>query len=221
MKVSWRSEIALLAIILAMFVLAIAGWASAPERIPIHWNIQGQVDRYAGKAVGLLMPPAVALALYLLFLIVPRIDPFKASYPSFTGAYNAVRLSVISLLAVLSGVTHLWVHGRPIVMSTVFPLLFGGLFIILGNYLGKLRPNWFIGIRTPWTLTSRTAWAKTHRLGGWLFIATGLISILADVLFNRWAYYFLLASVTASAIVSFLYSYLVWRKAPDRKARDA
>nr|WP_240432122.1 MULTISPECIES: SdpI family protein [Geobacillus thermoleovorans group] len=34
------------------------------------------------------------------------------------------------------------------------------------------------GIRTPWTLASETVWHKTHRLGGKVFTAMGILSML-------------------------------------------
>mgnify|MGYP000052596555 CR=1 FL=1 len=54
-------------------------------------------------------------------------------------------------------------------------------FAVVGGLMGKIRPNWFVGIRTPWTLTSKVAWVRTHRLGGWLFVAQGLLFVLSGL----------------------------------------
>jgi uncharacterized membrane protein len=53
-------------------------------------------------------------------------------------------------------------------------LLVGGLLILAGNVLGKLRPNHVVGIRTPWTLASDRVWDQTHRFAGFVLVATGL-----------------------------------------------
>ena len=49
------------------------------------------------------------------------------------------------------------------------------LFIVIGNFMSKIRPNWFVGVRTPWTLSSKLSWDKTHRLAGWLFMLMGAV----------------------------------------------
>lgn len=48
------------------------------------------------------------------------------------------------------------------------------MFVLMGNFMGKLRPNRYAGIRTSWTLGSRTVWARTHRLAGRVMVAGGL-----------------------------------------------
>jgi uncharacterized membrane protein len=65
--------------------------------------------------------------------------------------------------------------GRWIVASIL--LMLAGL----GNVLGKIQRNWFVGIRTPWTLASERVWADTHRLGAWLFTAAGIVGTVCVV----------------------------------------
>jgi uncharacterized membrane protein len=216
MKIRWRSEIFSWAVIAGMFLLAALSWSAAPDSIPIHWNIQGQVDNYAGKAVGLLLLPCTALGIYLMFLVIPRIDPSRADYGAFGKAFGVKRLSTLVVLAVCEAVLLLWIRGIHVSVGTVMPLAIGGLFMIIGNYMGKIRPNWFVGIRTPWTLMSRHVWAKTHRMGGWVFIASGALVILAAIFFNTWVWWVLLATGAGGSVWAFVYSYLAWRTAPDR-----
>jgi uncharacterized membrane protein len=63
-------------------------------------------------------------------------------------------------------------------MDKVMMLLISFLFVIMGNYMGKLRPNWFIGIRTPWTISDEENWVKTHRLGAKTWVIGGILSII-------------------------------------------
>jgi uncharacterized membrane protein len=216
MKLSWRSEIVSWVMIAGMFILAAVSWRTAPDAVPIHWNAYGQVDGYAGKAVGLLLIPAVALIVYLVFLAIPRIDPSRTDYSTFGRAYAAIRFVTLILLAVVYSLMHLWFRGYRLSITTVMPLAVGGMFIVIGNYMGKIRQNWFFGIRTPWTLTSRHTWTLTNRMGGWVFIGAGLLMILSTIFLNTWVWIVLIAAGIGGAIWTFVYSYLVWRKAPDR-----
>ena len=94
----------------------------------------------------------------------------------------------------------------------------GILFIILGAVMGKFRPNWFAGIRTPWTLTSKLSWTKTHRVGGWVFIATGVATMLGAFINLEWAVYVMFIVMIPGIIFLVAYSYFVWRDDPDRVA---
>lgn len=181
MKTDWRLELVMLMVIAGMFAVAAAVWPTAPSEIPVHWNVSGEVDRYGGKFEGLLLLPLVALGIYLLLRYVPLIDPLRANYARFTGAYAAIRAAVVLLMAVIYGMVIAWVLQKPVDMSRLMPTAIGALFILLGSVLDKVKPNWFVGIRTPWTLSSRRSWERTHRLGRWLFLGLGALFLLASV----------------------------------------
>jgi uncharacterized membrane protein len=216
MKVSWRTEWPLWVVLAGMFVLAAITWPHAPDRIPVHWGLNGEVNGYGGKFEGLLMLPLLAAGSYLLFLVLPNLDPGRANYAQFAGAYTLLRFAIVLVLALVDGVILLWIGGHRLSVATFIPMLVGGLFVVMGSVLGKIRPNWFVGIRTPWTLSSKLAWTKTHRLGGWIFMLTGLLFLAAGIL--RSAPMFIVAIVvTAAGILgTIIYSYVLWRGDPDR-----
>jgi uncharacterized membrane protein len=76
--------------------------------------------------------------------------------------------------------------------------------------MGKLGKNFFIGIRTPWTLASDEVWFRTHRLGGKLFVLAGLLVFAAGV-FGAGPFA-PMAAIGAAALVSVVYSYLLYRR---------
>jgi uncharacterized membrane protein len=216
MKRTWRGELLQLLPIAAMFLVAAVCWSHASDRIPVHWNWEGKVDRYGGKFEGLLLLPLVSLGLYLLLLVLPLFDPGKANYPTFAGAYNAIRLTVILFFSAIYAVGVLVSLGYHVNMTTVVGLAMGVLFIILGNVMGKIRPNWFVGVRTPWTLSSKLSWTKTHRLAGWLFIVMGLLAAAWGISQSGWMFVVMVAVDVACGIAIVIYSYLVYRKDPAR-----
>jgi uncharacterized membrane protein len=216
MKPDLKMEVPLLLLLAGMFVLAFATWPTAPERIPMHWGMTGEVDRYGGRLEGLFLLPALAVFVYALMLFLPRIDPGRANYARFAGAYFAIRAAVLLIFAVLYGVTHLIIRGVQVDMPKVVGLMVGALFFLLGNLFGKIRPNWFIGVRTPWTLSSKRAWTKTHRLAGWVFILGGIAIMAAGVLQNAAAVGVAMGVLLVGLVTAAVYSYLVWRTDPDR-----
>ncbi|HDH27220.1 MAG TPA: DUF1648 domain-containing protein [Actinobacteria bacterium] len=155
-----------LGVIAAMFVWAAVKWPSLPDRIPVHWNAAGVVDGYAGKFVGLLLPPVVTFAVYLMLRYIPRIDPARANYPTFAGTYLLVRTALVVSMAFSYMVAILAIGNQGVVPKDRLEIgAVAVLFVILGGTMGKFRPNWFVGIRTPWTLSSKVSWVKTHWAG--------------------------------------------------------
>lgn len=216
MKVRWRSEWVQFAIIGAMFVAAAATWSSVPPWVPVHWNAAGEIDQYGPKVIGLLAVPAAALIAELVLLLIPWIDPGRENYEQFYGAYAVLRFAIVLFLAVVYTLMQLIFHGKHVNMAQTVNLLIGALFIVLGNLLGKVRPNWFVGIRTPWTLSSKLSWDKTHRLGGWLFIAAGVLILLSALMPFPINVGVPGAAGVGLGLALVVYSYFIWRRDPDK-----
>lgn len=216
MKIDWRVELPALALLSAMLIAGVWAWPGAPERIPVHWNLSGEVDRYGGRFEGLFGLPLIACVLYVLMLVFPRIDPGRANYASFAGVYVVLRLAILSLLAALTAIVHLTIRGQRVSMASALPVLMGALFVVIGGLMGKLRPNWFVGIRTPWTLSSKVSWTRTHRLAGWLVLVSGLSMLAATPAGPRIAQRVMIGSMVLTSVISVAYSYFVWRTDADK-----
>jgi len=207
MHVTWRTEwphwvlLAFLAIVLAF---------SPARQVPIHWNAAGAIDGYAEKWIA----GVIALGLYLLMLLLPRIDPNRANYAQFATAYGVVRLAILALLVILMGSVALGLH---VLVDGLVEVVMGAFLFVVGTVMGKVRPNWFVGIRTPWTLSSKRSWVKTHRLGGWLFVAWGLLEIVAGLALPSWRPQVLIGSAVVVVGALVVYSYLVWRGDPEKE----
>ncbi len=216
MKVSWRSELPLWILIAAMFVAAAVAWPTAPDRIPIHWGMDGRVNGYGGRFEGLLLLPLITLAIYGSMLFMPRLDPGRLNYPMFAGAYYALRAGMIGFFALLYGLILLAMRGRDVDIGRMAPLLAGVLLILVGGVLGKIRPNWFVGVRTPWTLSSKTSWVRTHRLAGWLLMVGGILVATAGVTGSQSFIFTAFGATMLGVLWTVVYSFLVWRRDPDR-----
>lgn len=216
MKLSWRTELPQLFLIAMMFVAAAVAWSHVPDRMPVHWNTAGQVDRLGGKFEGLLLAPLVAVGIYLLTIILPFVDPGRGNYRNFPKAYNAIRISIQVFLAAIYSIILLTAFGHKVRVTMFVMLMVGALFVMIGNYMSKIRPNWFVGVRTPWTLSSKLSWDKTHRLAGWLFIFMGLLFIAAAFVANASIIIGLLVIDAICVVWMIVYSYLVYRRDPHR-----
>ncbi len=214
-KRAW--EIVQAVILIGMFIVAAVAWASAPDRIPIHWNAAGEVDGYGGKFMGLLLTPLITVGIYLLLKYIPRIDPARRNYETFASTYLLIRVAMVVYMAFVYIAMVLAIgHEETFPVGDLIIGSVGVLFIILGAVMGKFRPNWFAGIRTPWTLTSKLSWTKTHRLGGRVFIATGVATMIGAFFGSELAFYAMFIVMIPGIIFLVVYSYFVWRDDPDK-----
>ncbi|MBI5765839.1 SdpI family protein [Candidatus Falkowbacteria bacterium] len=211
-KLSIKTEILPILLIIISFALAFYFYAHFPERVAGHWNFNGQVDRSTSKTTGAFAVPFVLLGMYILFLVLPFFDPRKERYVEFSKTYHLIKLLIIGVLFIVYLATGLFNLGYPININLVVPWIIGLLMIILGNYMGKIKFNWFVGIKTPWTLSSENVWNKTHRVGGWFFIIFGLIIIITPLLPELLGLIAFSGGVALAVIGTFVYSYIAFKK---------
>lgn len=195
----------------SLWVLAAWAWPRMPERMPVHWGIHGEVDRWGSRAEGVLLLPAVATAALLLFVVIPRFDPGRANFTQMRGPWIGVQTSILAVLAVTYGAS-LGLYP----MGAALPFTLGGMFMLLGVFMGKIRPNYTLGVRTPWTLASKLSWTRTHRAAGFGFIGSGLLMFLAALYSPEAAFITLVATLPVLVIGLFVYSWLVWKQDPER-----
>lgn len=214
--IGWfRREWPQMLLLSAMFALAAWTWHLAPARVPVHWGLDGRPDRFGGRFEGVFLQPLLALGTAVLLAFLPRLDPGRANYATFAGAYAFMRTLVLVVLAGVQVATTETIRGHAVDMMRIVPPMTGLLFIGFGNVLGKVRPNWFVGIRTPWTLSSKRSWSQTHRAGGWVFVGVGLLLTTLSVL-RAPAWRVVVFAVSVVAMLGLVvYSYLVWKDDPD------
>lgn len=204
------------AVALALLASALA-YPSLPARVPVHWNIVGDVDRYGAPLEGALTVPVVMVVLAVLIPVLPRIDPRRASYAKFRGTYHLVMNAVLTLLLVVHLVLLAAALGADVAVARIVPAAVGVLLIVLGNVLPRTRPNWMFGVRTPWTLSNDRVWARTHRVGGYLLVLAGLVHVAAALLLRGPATFaIVLGSALAAAFGTVVYSYVAWRQETRR-----
>lgn len=209
------------AAVIGMLILSAWAWPQIPDgaQVPIHWGIDGTPDGYGPKWVGLLGIPILTALVVALLLVIPRFEPRRTNLERSATAYVAVGIAVTLFVTALHVAAVLAALGEDVNLGMVASIGIGLAFVVMGNYLGKTRSNWFFGIRTPWTLSSDRSWTRTHRLGGIAFMAVGLLVIVTALVAGPSVAIWVLLGGMAASIVGLLpYSYLVWRSDPDRQS---
>jgi uncharacterized membrane protein len=182
-RIYWVTALLLIAI-----TTAATAWlyASLPEQIPTHWNIRGEVDGYGGKWT-LFIFPAIMVGMLVMFYFLPALSPKQFEVDAFRSTYLYIMVLVVGLFAYMDAVMLYVVHQTVAKHATVDlgRAFLAGMFLffaLMGNVMGKVRKNFYIGVRVPWTLASDRVWNDTHRLAAWTWVSAGAIGFAMIVL---------------------------------------
>jgi uncharacterized membrane protein len=187
-----------------------------PEKVPVHWNASSQADGWVSREdsgkliVPLLLVPALMAAMVLLTVLLPWLSPKQFDINRFRDTYGYIMFLVEALFAYIQVANVLGMMERP--FDTV-KLLIGGMmlfFALLGNVMGKVRRNFYVGVRTPWTLASDAVWEQTHRLAAWLMTLGGVAGFVALLL--GVPFYYCLIGVLVCVLFPVPYSLWLYKK---------
>lgn len=185
-----------------------------PPEIPMHWNAKGEVDSIGSKW-NMLWVGFMPLAIYFLLYLIPKIDPKKENFKTHAKTYNITMLSIILFMVLVNWMVVISAMGVDFNTSLWVPLGIGALFIIIGNFMPRIKSNYMFGIRTPWTLANDVVWQKTHKLGGWVFTIMGFMLVVSSFLSTEILVIGIVSLVLISTIVLFMYSYFEFKKVRD------
>jgi uncharacterized membrane protein len=165
-------------LVIAMLLVSLVAYPSLPDRIPTHWNIKGEIDAYGSKTWAAFLSPALMLGLLGLFAVLPWLSPKHFEIDTFRSTYEFIVLVAMLYFAYVHVLTLMAAFDRRLDFARA---LVGGMFLffaLLGNVLGKVRRNFYVGVRVPWTLASERVWNDTHRVAAWLFVSCGLLGAI-------------------------------------------
>lgn len=157
----------------------------------------------------LFTPVLLALTLALCLHLTDKLEVDKEKNKKI----NSV---VIWLIPVLSNFTF-WIsyalvfRGMKLNMMQLMSWLFAGIYLVLGNYLPKCRPNSVVGFRVKWTASTEENWNATHRLAGPCYVVCGFLMLIGSFLPEK-AAGCLAALLVLSNAIPLVYSYAFYKK---------
>jgi uncharacterized membrane protein len=213
-------DLLVLAIIVVQIIVAVYGFAVLPETIPIHWGLNGQADGYGPRWLGTLLYPLMSAGIFILIRALlaagPRLGGRDATAANlFIGKLVIVGIALLLLIIQLS--TLALALGVGFDITLVITLALSLFFLFLGNYMGKIRRNFWMGIRTPWSIANEVVWERTHRIGGWLFVAVGIIGIPCSFIpaLRLWG---IIGPLLAVCVFLYGYSYVCYQRVTQEES---
>ena len=191
----------------AVFVATVAVYPHLPSSVATHWNLHNQPNGYSPKWVLFLIGPGFMAAMMLLMYFLPWLSPKNFEVDTFRSTYLQIMLMLVGMVAYFYAVVVCAGAGRPL---NVGRAIVGGvclIFALLGNLMGKVRRNFYIGVRTPWALANERVWNATHRFAAKTIVACGLVGlVLAAIRLESWpVFVVLLAGWFAPVVYSLVF----------------
>ena len=211
-----KKELPILTIVMLKLIYLGYIWNELPRKVPMHWNINGEIDRYGDKSELIIIPLLLPLLVYLIFLVISKIDP-KNKLKNMGGKLQTIKFFLTTIMSILAIFILYSAKKQSFPNPNYIILLIGVLFIILGNYFKTIKPNYFIGIRTPWTLENDSNWKKTHNFGGKLWFIGGVLVVVFSLILNKNLNFKIFMIITGLiAIIPIGYSYMIFKKEKER-----
>ena len=200
-KLLWSSVVILLPALVGLLL-----WNRLPERMPMHWNVHGEVDDYGSRGLVVIGIPLFLLALQGVCVAAWAFD--RRNKDQNRKVMMLVLWIVPVLSVVVNGMVYCAALGYQPEVHRILCVVMGIFFALIGNYMPKCRQNRFIGIRVPWTLASEENWNATHRLAGRLWLVCGLLVAACSVLPGPAAFPVMMGLLFLMVVVPIVYS---WR----------
>lgn len=191
--------------------------------VPMHYNINGDVDRWGSKYENFIFP-AVTIAFYLFWIIyikyysASNTDDVEKARSNINVLY-IIAITIISVFDVLQCVFLILAFSKSENLALNIDIFFvincvlSISLIIIGNFLPKTKRNQIAGVRTSWTQKSDKAWYVANRNAGIAFVIAGILSIIeSSVIGGILSTLIMTGVLIISFIISYIYSYITVTK---------
>lgn len=201
---------------LAPVIYLAAVWNKVPETVPLKYNPAGEAIRF-GTRTDFLAILAILLVVnvgvYFLLVNIARIDPKKKYRSENIPRMRRIAFAVtIFVSAVTCFIIYTTVDGARKFNPKMIVVPVGLLFMVVGNYIHNIKPNYFAGFRLPWTLENESNWRKTHLLAGKLWFVGGLLVVLTALLLpDNLVLICMFAIIALLTAIPAIYSYRLYK----------
>lgn len=208
--------IAGVALIAAVLAATAVAYPHLPNTVPTHWDAHGNINGWSARWTLFVTTPGMMAVLLVVFTALPWLSPKHFEVDSFRATYLYIMVMILALTAYMHALLLAAGLSWRIDMSRAIE---GGLCLLialLGNVMGKVRRNSYVGIRTPWTIADERVWNVTHRFAAKTFFVGGVAGLIAVILHAP--FWLPMAAILVAAITPAVYS-LVFYKQLERRGQ--
>ncbi len=194
-------------IILVPIIIGLILWDKLPAEMATHFDSNGKADDWSPKEVAVFGLPLFLLVIHWFCMAFTSVDPKKQNFSNKVIALVMWLCPVVSIVG--NGAVYLYAFDNTVNTTPMAMMLLGCVFLVIGNYMPKMKQNYTIGIKIPWALNSEENWNRTHRFGGYMFMLGGTMVIIAGFIQQFWL---VPVALVLMAFVPTIYSFILYKK---------
>lgn len=188
-----------------------------PERIPAHYNLYGEVDRWGSRLEVLLLPLCCFVGGLLWRQLVGKISlaqPQNQKPILIAGCSLLSALDALSCVFLFFSFSAADVPQIGVLLPQLLYTLLGLSLLPLGAAMPKVKRNGVLGLRTKWSMANDRCWELCQRAGGKSLLLTGVLIIAGSLLIRSrlWLNLLPITLLILDGIFCIFYSYRVWKK---------
>lgn len=209
-KINMKSLIITSIVCLLPIICGLMFYNELPECIAIHWGIDNNPNGYFSKPAFVFGMPIIMLALQIFCCIVSDLSDKN---PEANKKAITVYKWIIPILTVfLYIVTIVIALGNNLDIRKIVMILLGILFIISGNYMPKVRSDYYMNSKIFWVKNRDEKLVnRAIKISAYGLIIYGILFILS-ILFKPVVSVVVLIAMLLFCIFIYLYVYIKSRK---------
>jgi uncharacterized membrane protein len=205
-----------------------------PDKVPMHYNIHGEIDRWGSKYENFLFPGMTILfTVFWVFLIWyfnkrslqdDLDEKLREDAKSNAMILGYMAIGVTVLFGIIQCFVLLFAYTNSknsastlhISLYAITTILIGILMMIFGILMPQTKINSIVGVRTGWSMKNDNTWNYSNKYGGIVFMITGLLIILAGCIVSNFGSIMIMLGLTLIAtVIIVVISYLAYLKYPE------
>ena len=194
-------------IILAPIVVGLLMWDQLPAEMATHFGSNGEPNGWSSKEFAVIGLPLFLLAVHWFCAAFTGVDPKKENIS------DKMMLLVLWICPVMSifvnGSMYVYEINNSFNTTIMGVLLVGCMFLVVGNYLPKMKQSYTLGIKLPWTLNSEENWNRTHRFAGGIWMLAGVLVLIGGFVEQFWVVF---VALLIAVVIPTIYSYVLYKK---------
>ena len=194
-------------VILAPILVGLMLWDKLPAEMATHFDENGIADGWSSKPMAVIGLPLFLLVVHWFCMAFTSVDPKRQNFSDKVILLVMWLCPVVSILG--NGATYLYALDDSVNTTGIAMLAVGSLFIVIGNYMPKMKQSYTIGIKIPWTLDSEENWNRTHRLAGYMFMLGGMLIIISTFIQQFWL---VPVAMIFMVFVPMMYSFILYKR---------
>lgn len=183
---------------LAAAAASLYWYAELPDLMAIHFGPSDQPDRYASKAFGAFLAPALILLIPAITSLSAKLEQNESKRDRFVHIKGTIDHVIVLLLVVVHALVLGYNLGYDIAPSRFGPMIVGVVFIVIGNVLPRAPQSALKAFQM-----KDDKYAKYARAHGRFMVIAGFLLLLTGFLPGMIGMYAMFA-ILAALVISVL-----------------